>query len=208
MARNPNFQLPPFRKLPSTQSKITNFFKYVPKDDILHENQNHRDSLPNSPIDRKKTHKTTENLVDSSSELSSDDESSAFNSKKRVIWSDEVKQLAVNRHLKLNGTLFNTIRDLKRTHPGSIFEALTVSVLHSWLPKSKKREATVGSGVSCVKKGRKTYLPEHLLEEFKIHIRDMIESRTRISIKCLLINLKAVAQNKGYGNYLAVIFFN
>lgn len=185
--------LPYFKKPPKTQQKISNYFSCISNEEKWQSNKREKTS-------KSSNQSASTSQMDNSVEIQMEEPV-----KQRVSWSDTVKEIAINHHVAKNGSYADTIRDLKRLHPGTIFEALSKSVLHSWVSVGLK-EKSINQENSAVKKGRKSYLPDHLLEEMKTVVLRLIESKTRITTKALLAQLKALVINKGYGDYLKVNF--
>lgn len=194
------WELPEFKKTPKNQAKLTNFFSVLTKEQKWKQVKSNLDTKsepssqkPTKPrVNRQETKKPS--LVD---------KGEAPKKTKRVVWSEDIKSLAINHFKKKGGTLRETIKHLQTQHPGSVYEALTISVLHSWVNGVKKQESPEMKS----KKGRKSVLPEHLLCEMKGIVSQLLQSKTRVTTKAVLLKLTAYVQSKGYGSYLKVSFY-
>lgn len=181
--------LPEFKKI-SNQKSITSFFSVISRTEKWERMQQNFEAESSCVPDKEVSQ--VKNTAPGTSKAN-----------KRIVWNNEVKDLAINRHKVLKGTYKETIKDLQRTHPGTVFEALTIPVLARWITGPTKARGSESKGDSA-KKGRKTYLPEYLLEEMKSIVDQLLQSRTRIATKPILLQLTAFVQSKGYGEILKV----
>lgn len=194
------WELPEFKKTPKNQSKMTNFFSVLTKEQKWNQVKTNLVAIPESSSQKLKKPRVIRKEAKKSSSI---DKGEAPKHTKRIVWSEDIKSLAINHFNSKGGTLRETIKHLQTQHPGSVFEALTISVLHSWVNSVKKQESPEMKS----KKGRKTVLPEHLLCEMKGIVSQLLQSKTRVTTKSVLLKLTAYVQSKGYGSYLKVSFY-